>query len=319
MAMFPLYAHLKMLADRHRMAAYKKGIFENIRPGDIVADIGTGTGILSFLALQAGAARVYAIESGDIIETARKVAAENGLMGKTVFIHADSREVNLPEKVDVILTETFGGMGIDEGAIEMLADARDRFLKPGGLILPAILHLWALPVQFDLRHPFASVKDTFDGLATDSLTELAVNTHYCLRAADLEDCQPIGKSGQLFTVDFLNCRPLEYPLEMQSSDMALTRGACDGVVLYPELLFPGQTSLTLFDGSHFVPTHWELLFLPIRDALQVDCGDSLVFHLTVTKSSGLVWKHVLTRKGEKKIFTHLSAFGWPSLKGVLPG
>jgi len=318
-AMFPLHTHLKMLADRHRMATYKKGIFENIRPGDIVADIGTGTGILSFLALQAGAARVYAIESGDIIATARKVAADNGLMDKVVFINTDSREANLPEKVDVILTETFGGMGIDEGAIEMLADARNRFLKPGGRLLPASMNLWALPVQFDLRHPLASITDPFDDLATDSLMELAVNTHYGLRSADLEGCRPIGTPGQLFSWDFSSCRPLEYPVEMQLPDMALTGGECEGVVLYPELLFPGQTSLTLFDGSHFVPTHWELVFFPIRASLKVDRGDNLSFHLTVTRSSGVVWKYVLNRKGEKKVFTHLSAFGRPSLKGALPG
>ncbi|MCP3956092.1 MAG: class I SAM-dependent methyltransferase, partial [Desulfobacterales bacterium] len=242
--MFPVHTHLKMLADRHRIAAYKKAILDNIRPGDIVADIGTGTGVLAFLALQAGAARVYALESNAIIETARKMSADNGFLEKIVFINADSREARLPEKVDVIITETFGGMGLDEGIIDILADARERLLKPGGVILPESMNLWALPVHFKSGHPFTPVKDTFDGLEAGSLMELAVNMYYGLRANDLENCQPVGNPGKLFTSDFKKCRPMNFPMKMVSSEVLFTRGTFDGVVVYPELVFPGEVSLT---------------------------------------------------------------------------
>jgi len=318
-AMFPVHTHLKMLADRHRIAAYKKAIHANIRPGDIVADIGTGTGVLAFMALQAGAARVYALESDAIIETARKMAAENGFLEKVVFINADSREARLPEKVDVVITETFGGMGIDEGTIDILVDARERFLKPGGRILPECLNLWALPVHLKTGHPFISVKDTFDGLETGSLFDLAVNTYYGLRSNDLENCQPVGYPGKLLATDFKNCCPMDFPMKMVSSEVLFTRGSFDGVVVYPELVFPGDASLALFDGRRFLPTHWELAFFPVQDSLRVDVKDSLIFHLTVTKNSGLVWKHAVTSKGEREVYSYLSAFGLPSLKRVLAG
>jgi SAM-dependent methyltransferase len=315
--MFPVQTHLKMLADRHRIAAYQKAIQSSIHPGDIIADIGTGTGILAFLALQAGAARVYALESGPIIETARRLAADNGVLDKIVFIHADSREVRLPEKVDAIVTETFGGMGFDEGTLDILADARKRFLKPGGRILPEGMNLWALPVHFKSGHPFAAVQNVIDGLDMGCLIELAGNNHYGLRTSDLENCRPVGKPGQLFTVDFSNCRPLKFPLKLVSQEISFGQGWYDGAVVYPELVFPGDQSLSLFDGEHFIPTHWELVFFPIQKSLQVAGSDNLVFHLTVTGNRGLVWKHAVTCDGQRKDFTCLSAFGYPSLKGTL--
>jgi protein arginine N-methyltransferase 1 len=45
----------------------KKAIHEVVKEGDIVADIGTGSGILAFFAIPARARRVYAVEQGDIV------------------------------------------------------------------------------------------------------------------------------------------------------------------------------------------------------------------------------------------------------------
>ncbi|MCP3952513.1 MAG: hypothetical protein GY697_09905 [Desulfobacterales bacterium] len=111
---------------------------------------------------------------------------------------------------------------------------------------------------------------------------------------------------------------MNFPMKMVSSEVLFTRGTFDGVVVYPELVFPGEVSLTLFDGRRFIPTHWELAFFPIQDSLRVDDEDGLVFLLTVTKNSGLVWKHAVTHKGEREVYSYLSAFGLPSLKSTLP-
>jgi len=312
--MFPIHTHLKMLNDRHRMQAYKESIFQNVHPGDIVADIGTGTGILAFLALQAGADRIYALESGDIIERARKLAAHNDVLDKIVFINADSREAQLPEKVDVIITETFGGLGIDEGVLDILADARERFLKPDGCVLPETLFLRALPVRFNRRHPYNSIAAVFNGMNTSGLEDLAVNMFYGLREADLGNCQPVAKPGHLYVADLMNYRPLDFPLKMVSKQMRLTEDACDGIVVYPEFIFPGNVSLSLFDGRNFTPSHWELFFFPLRDSVRAEFDDGIVFHLTVTERSGLVWQHHVSRGDRREVSSHLSAFGLPALK-----
>ena len=60
------YIHEEMLKDKVRTGAYQKAILENseLFKDKIVLDIGSGTGILSFFAAQAGAKHVYGIEFG---------------------------------------------------------------------------------------------------------------------------------------------------------------------------------------------------------------------------------------------------------------
>ena len=108
-----IFGHRRMLADRVRMTAYQKAIREIVKDGDVVADIGTGSGVLAFFAIQAGASKVFAIESNEIIEDAERLARINGLEEKVVFIHGESDQVDLPEKVDVIISEIIGEFGLE--------------------------------------------------------------------------------------------------------------------------------------------------------------------------------------------------------------
>ena len=54
--------HLSMLRDTARMDAFRRAIDASVRPGDVVVDLGCGSGVLSFMACEAGARTVYAIE-----------------------------------------------------------------------------------------------------------------------------------------------------------------------------------------------------------------------------------------------------------------
>lgn len=123
--------HRLLLSDTFCQESYYKAIMETVKPGDVVLDLGTGTGIHALFACQAGARKVYAIESGSMIEGARKASEANGFSDRIEFIFADSKEVELPEKVDVILSNT-GFLG----SIENIPDACARFLKPNGRVLP---------------------------------------------------------------------------------------------------------------------------------------------------------------------------------------
>ena len=138
--------HRQYLADRPRVEAFELALREIVRPGDVVLDLAAGTGILSFLACRAGAARVYAIESTSLVEEGRAVAAANGLADRVRFVREWSRFATLPEPVDVIVTDQIGQIGFDGGLIEYVADTRQRLLKPGGRIVPQRLELQAAPV-----------------------------------------------------------------------------------------------------------------------------------------------------------------------------
>src|SRR5712672_910520 len=78
--------HLMLLNDAERMKAYREAVFNTVRPDDVVLDVGTGSGILAMFACQAGARRVYAVDRGDVITTARELAKANNFDDKIVFL-----------------------------------------------------------------------------------------------------------------------------------------------------------------------------------------------------------------------------------------
>jgi protein arginine N-methyltransferase 1 len=125
-----------MIADTVRMRAYTGALRAAVKPGDVVIDIGTGTGIFALLACQQGARRVYAIEPNDNIQVARKLARENGFQARIEFIQDLSTKISLPEKADVIISDLRGLLPLLQKHIPALADARKRLLKPGGILIP---------------------------------------------------------------------------------------------------------------------------------------------------------------------------------------
>src|SRR5258708_16073324 len=138
----------RLLLDKIRCDAYHEAIQRTVKPGDVVVDLGAGTGLLSFFALQAGARQVYAIEMTGIADTAAELIEANGFRDRITLIRKSSWKAHLPERCDVLVTETLSTFCFDtENAIEFVADARERFLKPGGRIVPESADTFLLPVS----------------------------------------------------------------------------------------------------------------------------------------------------------------------------
>lgn len=145
--------HELLLRDRLRMVAFRTAIREAVRPGVTVLDLGTGTGVLALWALQAGAGRVYGI---DFKESMLRGAAERidaaGYGDRFQPVLGLSFEVDLPERVDVIISETLGNLVDNEGCVKMLADAGQRFLAEGGVFVPASAESYLVPVAAERAH-----------------------------------------------------------------------------------------------------------------------------------------------------------------------
>lgn len=139
--------HEEMLSDTVRVGAYHDAIHRCVEPGDVVVDLGSGTGLLAFMASRAGAAKVYAVEHSDVIELAREIGRRNGITN-VEFVQANSREFTPPEPVDVVLHEQMGDELFNENMLDNVLDLRDRALVPGGRILPARFRLFLEPVTF---------------------------------------------------------------------------------------------------------------------------------------------------------------------------
>lgn len=145
--MYSLSGYGQMIADRVRMDAYAQALRSAIRPESVVLEIGAGPGVLSVLACQLGARRVFAIESQSIIQVAREVAATNKCADRIEFFEAMSTEVELPVRADVIVSDLRGILPLFEQHIPSIVDARRRFLAPGGLLIPRLDKIWAAVLE----------------------------------------------------------------------------------------------------------------------------------------------------------------------------
>ena len=131
-----------MVADRIRTDAYAQALKQHIRTGDVVADIGTGTGILALLACRFGARRVYAFEPSGIIGLAREMASVNGFTDRIEFIPRMSTESSLPEPVNLIVSDIHGVLPFFGKSLVSIIDARERFLATDGHMIPHTDTLW---------------------------------------------------------------------------------------------------------------------------------------------------------------------------------
>src|SRR5690349_12260758 len=119
-----LSLHRWMLRDTQRNEAYRRAIAHVVKPGDVVLDVGAGTGILSIFAAAVGARRVYAVERTPIAEVARQVIESNGHSSVIQVLQTDLEDLTLTEKVDVIVSEWMGGFGVDENMLAPVVMAR---------------------------------------------------------------------------------------------------------------------------------------------------------------------------------------------------
>ncbi|KAL3915095.1 MAG: hypothetical protein SGILL_005806 [Bacillariaceae sp.] len=160
-----LYHQKTMLADHNRMAAYHSAILGNpeVFKDKVVMDVGTGSGILSVWAANAGARKVYAIEYTDMAKHARQVMEANGVSDIVTVIQGAVEEIKLPIEadglepddpehpervVDIFISEWMGYFLLRESMLDSLVRARDKFLKPAtGLMFPSHCTMYIAPVQ----------------------------------------------------------------------------------------------------------------------------------------------------------------------------
>ncbi|TFK70555.1 protein arginine N-methyltransferase [Pluteus cervinus] len=134
--------HAVMIQDKVRTSTYAN--FIQTHPGlfndATVLDVGCGTGILSLFAAQAGAKRVIAVDASDIAEKAEKIVKANGFEGTITVVRGKVEDITLPdgiEKVDIIVSEWMGYALLYESMLDSVLRARDRFLRPEGVMAPS--------------------------------------------------------------------------------------------------------------------------------------------------------------------------------------
>ncbi|KAI3771605.1 hypothetical protein L6452_02771 [Arctium lappa] len=160
-----LYHQKEMLSDRVRMDAYYNSVFKNKHHfiGKIVLDVGTGSGILAIWSAQAGAKKVYAVEATRMAEHARELVKANNLEDVVDVIEGSIEDITLPEKVDVIISEWMGYFLLRESMFDSVICARDRWLKPDGVMYPSHARMWLAPIRSGLAdHKMSDYEGSMD-------------------------------------------------------------------------------------------------------------------------------------------------------------
>ena len=266
--------HRTMICDRVRTDAFRRAIDSTVSPGDIVLDVGAGSGILSMFAARAGAARVYAVERTTVAVLAQELAAANGLAEIVQVIHGDVMDVELPERVDVIVSEWLGGFGIDEGMLAPVIAARDRWLKPGGVMIPRTATAWtALAHDRYLDETVDFLRDNPYSLRLDGLVEMTVNeisysgTFRHLAASDRR-----SEPGRMWTTDadLISLEEAQAPHEAETLLQVREHGTANALALwFSAELAPG---ISLSVGPGDPPTHWGMTTAPLRSPIELTPG-----------------------------------------------
>jgi len=255
------------------MQAYRDAIRSAVHPGDIVLDVGTGTGILAFLACQAGAARVYAVEETAIIDVARQLAKTNDLNDRIVFIQKDVRDIQLPEPVDAIISELISKAVIGQQQAELLSTCRERFLKPGGKIVPKNTQLWIAPITAQEKYEDLELpKQAQYGLDFSHARRLVFNHTHSDR---FEPEAFLAKEQSVYAADFMTVQDtdkFEASLKFHVYKADILNGFC------------GWFSSTLAEEvilTNYPPgiASWDNLFLPLLEPLEVKPGMCVELHL----------------------------------------
>ncbi len=271
-----------------------------LKPGDEVCDLGCGSGILGFLALQAGAAHVHAIEQSRVIETARALAAANRLE-RITFHHAPARDVALPRAVDWIVLEWMSPLGLDEFPLADFLDARTRFLSPqGGRCIPRVVdHNLTLVEDADAWSQLAAPwHQPYYGLNLDSVLPVALE-----RTEELRVCADgfLAEPTVWQTIDLEG--GLSFPSHgrfgAQRVRVPIVRdGTCHGIAAWFDADLGGGVRLSNHPGAP--ETHWPTVFAPLPAPTPVREGDEAVVDLARVRSPGrddLVWSLELLREG----------------------
>jgi len=266
---FQFYGYLSqqqnMMQDYVRTGTYQKAMVQNYQDfrDKVVLDVGAGSGILSFFAMQAGARKVYAVEASTMAEHTKKLVASSPFAGRIIVIAGKIEEIKMPEKVDIIVSEPMGYMLFNERMLETYLHAK-KFLKPNGLMFPTVGDLHVAPFSDEMLYMEQFTKanfwyqQSFHGVDLSSLRDAAVEEYFKQPVVDTFDIRILMSKSVKYTVNFLKAEEEDlHTIEIPLQFTAHSSGTCHGFAFWFDVAFMGSlNTVWLSTAPTEALTHW---------------------------------------------------------------
>ncbi len=295
--MYSLSGFGDMILDSVRMEAYVRALRNAVRPGSVVLDIGTGTGIFAVLAHQFGARRVIAVEPNDSIQIAREIAADNGCADAIEFHQILSTELELNEQADVVISDLRGVLPLFGQHIPSIVDARQRLLKPGGVQIPERDDLWISVLEDPETYKtiISPWSDGPYGIAMEPARKRMVNRY---RRVAANASQLLSEPMHLGTLDY---RLIESPDFAGAARLEATRnGVAHGLCAWFDATLSEGIGFANAPGLPEAPRAiYRNLFMPFPEPVALQAGDVLDIRLTADLvGEEYVWRWETTVLGQ---------------------
>lgn len=273
--------HRTLLADEPRTNAFAEAIRRTVTPDDVVLDLGSGTGVLAMFAARAGARRIFAIEEQHTADLAYILLRRNGCE-RVELLHAHSKEVELPERATVLITETLGNFGFDEGILGSVIDAKERLLTRDARIIPQGVAIALAPVHLPRQYGrevewWSEPRYGFDF----SPARLFAANH--VYGVELGPSALVAEAAIGDEIDLATVESAE--VAMQASFLATRAGVVHG--------FAGWFHCTLVDGitltnePPLATPNWGHAFFPLEQPATVTAGTPIEIELE--SHDGMQW------------------------------
>jgi predicted RNA methylase len=284
--------HRAMVFDSRRNQAYLRALEKVITPSTTVMDLGAGLGVHGLHAARLGAAGVLLVEPESVIEVARQIAADNDLHTVSCFA-CRVEELDLKDKVDVIVSVFTGNFLLTEDLLPSLFYARDHFLAPGGKMIPDRARMEVVPViaaEYYQKHIESwcgegrqTAGPEHAALSYEVVRSYAANTMY-FDKRERFNATPLAAPAPLMELDLAHATRADCDHRIE---VTLTQeGICHGWLGWFQMRLVDEWLSTAGEPD---ATHWTPVFLPLVQPLQVKAGESLHFALQRPEFGDWTW------------------------------
>ena len=257
--------HRTLIADEVRNEAFFRALKSVIEPGkSVVADIGAGTGLLGLMASKLGAKEVFLFETAEVAGVAAEVLKANKAKA-CHLIPCHSTEFRDKLAVDVIVSETLGNYALEENIIATLADARRRFLKTGGRVVPAGITQYVAPVVAPrIDEELRAWQRIGHGINLAAAQAMTLNNAY-VRLLQPDELLDAGRSAVAW--DAIDLTRETRSKRNGEAEWRLSKPATiyGFAAWWMAELVPG---VTLSTGPQAPRTHWEQLYFPLLNPIE---------------------------------------------------